>query len=45
MAAEWNMIRRMRHDLAVRLLSVCVFNELHRLVEIEQGRQFITAKN
>jgi hypothetical protein len=45
MAAEWNMIGRMRHDLAVRLLAVRVFNERNRFVEIEQRLQFITAKN
>ncbi len=45
MAAERNVVRRVWHDLAVRLLTVRVFNELDRFVEIKQGLQFITAKN
>src|SRR5262245_61778323 len=43
-AADRNMIRRMRHNLALRLLPVGVFDQLDRFLEIEQGPQFIAAE-
>src|SRR5215468_613123 len=43
-AADRNMIWRVGHDLAVRLLSVGVFDQFDRLLEIEQRSQFIAAE-
>src|SRR5262245_8553752 len=44
LAAHRNMVRRMGNDLALRLLPVGVFDQLDRLLEIEQGSQFVTAQ-
>src|SRR5262245_1564615 len=44
LAAHRNMVRRMGHNLALRLLPVGVFDQLDRLLEIEQGSQLIAAE-
>src|SRR5262249_58915495 len=44
LAAHRNMVRRMGHNLALRLLPVGVFNQFDGLIEIEQRSQFIAAE-
>src|SRR5215468_5880395 len=44
LAAHRNMVRRMGHNLALRLLPVGVFDQLDGFIEIEQGSQVIAAE-
>jgi len=43
-AADRNMVRRMGHDLALRLLLVDLFDQLDRFLEIEQRSKLIATQ-
>ena len=44
MAADRNMVRRMGHDIAMRLLPVGLFDQLDRFLQIEQRSKLITTQ-